>query len=84
MPWDSGRTDTSVRTTREERTGTDEGLMGRNGASEGKRKERKGKKRAGKERIITRGLFQIFQVFVLKSDINIAKTVDINSAPLCI
>lgn len=35
---------TSVRTTREERTGTDEGLMGRNGAREGEETDRKRKK----------------------------------------
>lgn len=48
-PWDSGRTGTSVRTTREERTGTGEGLMGRDEVKE--RKERKGQeqKKAGSE-----------------------------------
>lgn len=39
MPWDSGRTGTSVRTTTEERTGTDEGLMGRKEARKGREKK---------------------------------------------
>lgn len=58
-PWDSGRTGTSVHRTREERTGADEGLMGRNGAREGKEEKRQEKE----ESIVTSGRFIRSNVF---------------------
>lgn len=45
MPWDSGRTGTSVHMTREERTGTDVGLMGRNEARGREEAEKEPRKR---------------------------------------
>lgn len=45
MPWDSGRTGTSVHMTREERTGADVGLMGRKEAEREGRKQRRNPER---------------------------------------
>lgn len=45
MPWDSGRTGTSVHMTREEGTGTDEGLMGEKSGKSRRSGERKTEQR---------------------------------------